>query len=249
LNALDNQTGKTFMSLISGSIALRTRSRKARPLVIALTASTAIHCALGAYLAFQRFNMPDGHSFEDVIVQGELFHPPRPKPSLPPPPKPNEPRTRDKPASSTRPDQHQAVSEIEEALDTAPLAEESPTRTDQGPVRLTTTPSEGPASTIQRSTVILKPEWVRKPTLDQVTRAYPDRAVRRGVSGEVMLSCQVTSRGTAQSCTVLTETPEDFGFGEAALKLSRYFLLRPMTRDGRTTENGVVTIPVRFNLG
>lgn len=234
------------MSPNSGSSPPRTRPGPAKPLVIALAASVAIHGAIGAYLAVQRFTMPDRQPLEDLTLQGQWFDPPRPKP---PPPKPADPRPPKPRASSSRPDQHQTSIDPDLTVDTTTLANENPPPSDQGPVRLTTEPSEGLVVPPRVSSVIQKPEWIRKPTSDQVSRAYPDRALRRGVSGEVMLSCQVTSRGAVQACAILTETPEDYGFGAAALRLSRYFLLRPLTQDGRPTDNGVVTIPVRFNLG
>jgi periplasmic protein TonB len=47
---------------------------------------------------------------------------------------------------------------------------------------------------------------------------------------------------------VAGETPEDHGFGEAALKMSRLLRMKPMTRDGVAVSGGVIHIPIRFAL-
>ena len=38
------------------------------------------------------------------------------------------------------------------------------------------------------------------------------------------------------------------GFGEATLRMSKLFRMRPKTQDGAPVEGGSVRIPIRFNL-
>lgn len=80
-----------------------------------------------------------------------------------------------------------------------------------------------------------------------MARFYPDRAARLEKSGRVTLSCRVKANGTLEACSVTSEDPTDFGFGDAALKLSRLFKMKPQTRDGTPTEGAPVTIPLVFN--
>jgi TonB family protein len=56
----------------------------------------------------------------------------------------------------------------------------------------------------------------------------------------------VTARGRLTGCVVKSESPPGWGFGEAALELAPRFRMKPQTRDGRATNEGVVTVPVHF---
>ena len=97
--------------------------------------------------------------------------------------------------------------------------------------------------------VIERPEWVRQPNGDEVADAYPERAQRLGIDGRARLSCRVTGAGALSACDILSEDPPEYGFGGAALRLSRYFQLRPTTADGRPVEGARVEAPVAFRGG
>ena len=81
-----------------------------------------------------------------------------------------------------------------------------------------------------------------------MARYYPERATRMEVGGSAALSCTVTARGTLTGCSVTSESPADMGFGDAAIKLSKLFKMRPMSKDGQPVDGGTVRIPIRFNL-
>ena len=47
---------------------------------------------------------------------------------------------------------------------------------------------------------------------------------------------------------MLSESPGGYGFGRAAMQLSRHFRLSPRTVDGQAVEGALVTIPLTFQL-
>ena len=68
------------------------------------------------------------------------------------------------------------------------------------------------------------------------------------VEGKASLSCKVSARGTLEGCSVTAEEPSDMGFGDAAIKMSKLFKMRPMSKDGQPVDGGTVRIPLRFVL-
>jgi len=93
--------------------------------------------------------------------------------------------------------------------------------------------------------VITNPDWIRTPNGDDYARFYPDRASRMSIGGRVVLHCTVSGAGTLD-CSVSSEDPPDQEFGSAALKMSKLFKMRPMTRDGAPVAGGTINIPIRF---
>ena len=77
---------------------------------------------------------------------------------------------------------------------------------------------------------------------------FPTRAQNLSKPGRATLSCRVTATGTLTGCSVVSEDPADFGFGQAAMRLSKLFKMRPKTADGRPVEGASVTIPIRFTI-
>lgn len=102
-------------------------------------------------------------------------------------------------------------------------------------------PPPPPAAT----TYIAQPPWRRMPSGDDLAREMPQRAIDAGVSGRVVLSCTIVGGGRV-SCSVESEEPRGYGFGEAALRASRNFRMDTKMADGRGTQGMQVRIPVRF---
>lgn len=68
------------------------------------------------------------------------------------------------------------------------------------------------------------------------------------VSGRATISCTVNARGGLDGCNIISEDPSDMGFGDAAMRMSKLFRMRPKTTDGQPVDGGTVRIPLRFVL-
>jgi TonB family protein len=104
--------------------------------------------------------------------------------------------------------------------------------------------SDSPSST---AVVITEPDWLRRPTGEELERFWPAQA--RGMSGRAVISCTVTVRGLLDDCSVTSEVPPGHGFGGAALLLAPSFLMRPLMKDGVPVGGAQVNIPISFKSG
>jgi TonB family protein len=89
-----------------------------------------------------------------------------------------------------------------------------------------------PANAYSVPTVV-NPQWLRQPR--DLARYYPERALRREIEGRVVLDCSVSVRGELD-CAVASETPANWGFGAAALAISRDYQMVPAMRGGVPVE-------------
>jgi protein TonB len=101
----------------------------------------------------------------------------------------------------------------------------------------TTGAGEGPV-------LVTSPYWTRRP--NNLARYYPPRALSRGIEGAVVLDCIVRVSGTLD-CAPISETPAGWGFGDAALRISREHAMTPAMRNGLPTE-GRYRMRVPFDL-
>lgn len=91
-----------------------------------------------------------------------------------------------------------------------------------------------------------RPDWLEKPTGEDMSAYYPRHAARNEISGKVTIRCQVMADGRLQACVIKDETPPGEQFGEAALKLSRKFRMIPPSDPNALPGN--VTIPMHFQV-
>ena len=180
-------------------------------------------CLALVYLAVtQRFSAITDLFEEDEAVKVEIEEEEKPPPPPPPPP--------DRPPPPPPPEQRVPPPDL-----SAP-----PTPT---PIPVAVDPPPAPPT----PSVITNPVWLEQPDARDFSRYYPERAQEREVEGRATIECIVNADGRL-SCTVTSEDPPGYGFGEATIRVSRHFRIAPATRDGAATSGGRIRRTIRWVL-
>jgi periplasmic protein TonB len=184
----------------------------------------ALICSALIYMAItQKFSAMTDLFDDSDAVKVEIEQKEKPPPPPPPPP--------DRPPPPPPPEQRVPP----------PSLDAPPTPT---PIPVAVDPPPAPPT----PTVLTGMVWLERPGARDYSRYYPARAMERNQEGRVTLDCLVDPGGRI-SCSVVSEDPTGWGFGEAALRISRSFRAAAQTSDGRPTSGGRTRVPLTFRLG
>ena len=90
-----------------------------------------------------------------------------------------------------------------------------------------------------------RPDWLKKPSGEDLAWAYPEGANRKGIGGKATIQCQVAPDGKLMRCQVVSEDPPGEGFGAAALALAPQFQMTQPPSDAKAPSE--ITIPLVFS--
>ncbi len=89
--------------------------------------------------------------------------------------------------------------------------------------------------------------WLARPSGEALWLFFPPLAQAQYVEGAVRLDCE-TRLDQRLDCVVASETPAEWGFGSAAVALSRSFRMSPAVREGVPVAGSAIRVPVSFTL-
>jgi protein TonB len=209
--------------------------------LLAVGVVAALHLGVGLVIARAYFALPTDDP-PDFKIDATLLRLPPPKPVIVPPrvvipprdPPPPQPELHD---PAIAPPNGADVSTFVPKPPDPPQPPIPPIHTEPAPSSLLPPP------------VITNPNWVSRPTADQVGRLYPSRAIDEGKGGRAVLLCEILTTGDVSNCSLVEETPKGYRFGDAAQAMTRYFKLSPRSVDGVSIAGSKVRIPIVFSPG
>jgi hypothetical protein len=89
------------------------------------------------------------------------------------------------------------------------------------------------------------PDWLRKPTQNDVMVVWPKSAWARHLGGRAVIGCLISLQGALFDCVTLEESPARENFGAAAIALTPQFLMKPAKLKGEPVVSQV-NIPINF---
>jgi hypothetical protein len=85
----------------------------------------------------------------------------------------------------------------------------------------------------------------RLPTREDLVQVFPTKASSEKRNGEAKMACRVMRDGALSGCRIVSEIPPGYGFGQAAIALSKVLKGKPATLNGEPIDG----VEIRFALG
>src|SRR5579875_2843057 len=96
--------------------------------------------------------------------------------------------------------------------------------------------------------VTQKPLWTEVPKMSDLATVYPPLAKRYHVEGRAEIRCRIEITGAITNCAVASESPVGYGFGNALIKATLNFKIRPASIDGKLVAYDDFAIRTNFRL-
>ncbi len=109
-------------------------------------------------------------------------------------------------------------------------------------------PNDKEIAAAHSKSIATNADWVLRPDGAAFQRLFPLAARKEHLSGRSTMQCDIAASGFLSNCRIVEETPQGKGFGEATLKLSRFFMMVPAVLDGHTKDDSKVDVPVNWTL-
>lgn len=220
----------------------------------------AAHLGVFALIASSQPSSPMALPPPPILV--ELFRPspPPPPPPEPVPTEPSETPGGGAPAAPSRvhvvpdppptppafPPPREQAPEPAVVVGTAPTASPTP-GFGQGGQGTGTGSGIGAGDGPGRGSVRTPPRNLRQPAPGQLRAYHPREALRRGVSGLVVVECRIREDTRLDDCRVLNETPPGQGFSQAGIRAAtELYRFRPALIDGRPDYGLRAVMTLRF---
>ncbi|HWE45854.1 MAG TPA: energy transducer TonB [Caulobacteraceae bacterium] len=211
--------------------------------VVGITISAIVNGGIVLYVVNQKFKLiPFTYHDKTVTIKVQQLPPPPPPPKKPPPPPPKAPPPPTIQPRVTPPPPINIPTPPPAPL--PPIVHPTPVQ-NTPPVVIQTPP---PPPKPHAPPVITSPDWIRKPSSEDLDRYYPTGAKEQGKEGSATVECTVKEDGTLTDCSVISESPAGAGFGNATVKAAGRFKMRPKTVDGSPVGGARVRIPLRWQL-
>lgn len=89
---------------------------------------------------------------------------------------------------------------------------------------------------------------IRRPTEEETSDLYPAEARKHAKQGEAAVTCEIGLSTRLEHCVVTSEDPPGFGFGDALMRATVFYRVRPPTVDGKPVAHVKIRIPMRFQF-
>lgn len=124
---------------------------------------------------------------------------------------------------------------------TPPAQDELPSQMASVEPTIGASPTETRAAPPQAGSVV----WAQRPSARRISELYPQRALREGLGGRVVMNCNVAG-DLSVNCSIASETPANIGFGRAALSAASSYRARATLSDGTSAIGTSTRIAISF---